>query len=85
MLKKARPKLRKSIISNCNKDLLNGISDCVLNVLNGNIWLSDCTKRKLKIHKAYLRSFADKQLPLLSKKRIIVKRGDFLLLLLSAV
>ena len=37
VLKNARPKLRKAIVSNCNKDLLNSICDCVLNVLNGNI------------------------------------------------
>ena len=41
VLKNARPKLRNAIISNFNKDVLNTISECVLNELNGNIRLSD--------------------------------------------
>ena len=85
MLKKAKPKLHKGIISNCNKKLLKSISECVLNVLNDNLLLSDCAKRKLKKHKAYLRSLAYRRLPLAFKKRIIVQRGGFLLPLLPAV
>ena len=85
VLKNARPKLRKAIISNCNKDLLHSISECVLNVLNCNIHSSDCAKRKLTIHKAYLRSLVDGRLPLASKKRVIIQRDGFLLPLLSAV
>jgi hypothetical protein len=44
MLKTACPKLRNCIISNCDKRLFD-ISECVLNVLNGNVKLSDSTKR----------------------------------------
>ena len=79
MLKTAIPKLRKAIISNCNKNLLNSISECVLNVLNGNIQLSNFAKRKFKKHKSTLCSLADKRLPLTAKKRIIIQRGGFLL------
>ena len=85
MLKNARPKLRKAIISNCTKDLLNNISECVLNVLNGNIQLSNCAKRKLKKRKSNLRSLVDKRLPLTAKKRSILQRGGFLLPLLIGV
>ena len=85
VLKNGRPKLRKAIVSNCNKDLLHSICECVLNVLNGNIRLSDCKKRKLKKFKDSLRSLVDKRLPLASKRRVILQRGGFLLPLLSAV
>ena len=47
VLKEARPKLRKAIISNCDRDLVNSISKCILNVLNCNITLTSCVKRKL--------------------------------------
>ena len=57
VLKNARSKLRIEIISNCNKDLLHSISECVLNMLNGNIRLSDCAKRKMKYNSS-LRSLA---------------------------
>jgi len=85
VLKTAEPRLRKAIVSNCKKDLVNTISECVLNVLNGNIKLTGCSKRKLRKHKAALRKVADKRVPLSSKKKFIVQSGGFLLPLLSAV
>ena len=47
VLKHARPKLRNAIISNCDRDLVNCVSECVLNVLNGNVSLTGYVKRKL--------------------------------------
>jgi len=35
VLKAATPKLRKAIISNSDRELVNSICECVLNVLNG--------------------------------------------------
>jgi len=46
--KTAQPKLRKAIISRSNRELLNCISECVLNVLNGNLHVSECGKQKIK-------------------------------------
>ena len=85
MLKTAQPKVRKAIVSNCNKEQVNSICECVLNVLNGKIKLSGCDKRKLQKHKAILSKVADKRVPVSSKKKLIVQRGGFLLPLLSAV
>jgi len=48
VLKTAEPKLRKAIICNCKKDLLNSISECILNILNGNVNLTGCNTRKLR-------------------------------------
>ena len=84
VLKTADPKLRKAIISNCNKELVNSISECVLNLLNGNI-KSGCVTRKLQKHRAALRKVSDMRVPLSKKNKLIVQRGGFLLLLLSAV
>jgi len=85
VLKKADPKLRKAFISKCNKEFVNFISEYVLNVLNGNIKLPDCVKRKLHKHKAALRKVSDRRVPLSKKKKFIVQRGGFLLPQLSAV
>jgi len=85
VLKGAAPKLRKAIISNCDRELVNSICECVLNVLNGNVKLSGCVTRKLCKHKAVLRKVADKRVTISSKKKLIVQRGGFLLPLLSAV
>jgi hypothetical protein len=83
VLKSANPKLRKVILSNCNKELLNSISECALNVLNGNLSLKPCNTGKLRKHKAVLRKIVDKRLPLAAKRKVIVQRGGFLLPLLS--
>jgi hypothetical protein len=64
VLRKARQKLRKAIFSHCDKELVKSIYECVLNVLNGNVGLTGCAKRKLQKHKAVLRKVADKRVPL---------------------
>ena len=61
------------------------ISECILNVQNGNIKLTGCDTHKLQKHKAALRKVSDKRVPLSAKKELIVQRGGFLLPLLSAI
>jgi len=85
VLRTAEPKLRKAIISNCNKELVNSIIECILNVLKGNVKLAGCNTRKLRKHKVTLRKVADKRVPLATKKRLIIRRGGFLIPLLSTV
>jgi hypothetical protein len=85
LLKTATPKLRKVIISNSNSELIKSIAECILNVLYGNVTVTECGKRKLRKHKTVLRTLADKRVPLTRKKEIIVQRGGFLLPLLGAV
>ena len=53
---------------------MNCISECVLNVLNGNIALTGCEKRKLNNHILALRKLVDKQVPITGKKRLILHR-----------
>ena len=84
VLKRARPNLRKAITSNCDRDLVNCINECVLNVLNGNVEQTGCVKRKLSKHRLALRKLVDRHVPLQGKKRLIVQRGGFLLPLLAA-
>ena len=84
VLKAATPKLRKAIVSNCDRELVLSICECVLNVLNGNVRFSECVARKLRKHRAVLRKVADRRVPL-SGKKLIVQRGGFLLPLLVAV
>ena len=74
VFKTAEPKLRKAIISDCNQELLNSISECVLNVFKLNKKLSTCDTRKLRKHKAALRKDVERRILLLYKKKLIVKR-----------
>ena len=85
VLKHARPKLRKAIISNCDRDLLNCISECVLNVLKGNVALTGSVKRRLSKHRLAFQKLVDRRVPLQCKKWLILQRGGFLLPLLTAI
>ena len=64
---------------------MNCISECVLNVLNGNVALTGCVKRKLSKHRLAMRRLVDRRVSLQGKKRVIVQRWGFLLPLLTAV
>ena len=85
VLRTAEPKLREDLISNCNSELVNSISECILNAVNGNVKLTGCNTHKLRKHKVTLRKVVDKRVPLSTKKKLIVQRGGFLLPLLRAV
>jgi len=80
-LKDARPKLRRAIIANSDKELLHSISECALNVLKGTVELSDCKKRKLRKFKRQLRAIVHKRVPLARKKKLIIQRGGIIVLL----
>ena len=56
LVQTAKPKLRKSIISHCDLDLISTISECVYNTLNGNIPIQEAEKQKLKKFKTVLRN-----------------------------
>ena len=79
VLQTTEPRLRKAIVSNSKKDLVNSINESVLIVLNGNIKFTICSNRKLRKHKVALRKVADKRVLLSSKKKFIVQRGGFCL------
>ena len=82
MLKSANPRLRKAILETSNKDVILGIIEAALNVLNGNL---SCDTNRLRKHKAVLRHLVDKRIALGKKRELIVQRGGFLLPLLTAV
>jgi len=84
-LKNAQPKLRKAIISNCDKDLVNFVSECALTFLHGNVKLPDCARKKLRKYRSQLRTVVDRSVRVARKKKLIIQRGGFLVPLLTAV
>jgi len=83
--KSAKPKLRKAIISAGGKELIDSINECVLNVLVGNVPLSTCLRRKLQEYKLALRRLFDKRVRHSAKKRLLIQKGGFLLLVLTSI
>lgn len=79
VLKTGKPKLRKANISNYNREFVNYLSECILNV---NINLCTCNTPKLRKHKTNLCKVAYKSVPL--SAQIIFQRGAFLVPMLTA-
>ena len=82
-LSNCKIKLRKSIINNSDKNLIEAICQCVLNLLQGNINLSATQKTALSKYKKYLRKLVEKS-PLKDKKKILIQKGGFLQYLIPA-
>jgi hypothetical protein len=85
VLKSAKPKLRKVILQEADRELILAIVECVLNVLNGNCKLRTCVKNKLRKHKHLLRRLVDRSEKIYAKRKRIIQRGGFLIPLLSTV
>lgn len=82
----APPRLRHALIQHANKDLIRCICECALNLLHGNVTVSESEKSKLRKYKKILRKLVDKKENLGGKKKIInQKGGSFLPLLLGPI
>ena len=84
LLHKAPEWLQKHILDKASSELIRCFCDCAHNVLQGNVSLSHRHKQKLKAHKSKLRKLAVCKVAL-KKKQIIIQKGGFLPLLLSAL
>jgi hypothetical protein len=76
VLKTAKRQLRKAIVKNCNSKLVKTISECVLNVIRGNLQLTAYQKRRLREFKVPLRAIADRSESLASKKNRLISVED---------
>ena len=87
ILSKCKPNMRKSIIQNADKELVNTLCECILSCINGNISINSDTKQKLKRNKNILRKLLVKKKSSLNKKKqlLIQKGGSFIPILLSTI
>ena len=84
VLAKSKPNVVKSVIKSADRDLIDTLCECCLNVLNGNVPLAPPQKRKLCKYKTVLRTLAyKKQASQQKKKRSLLQKGGFLPALLA--
>lgn len=83
-LSQAKPAEIRSIIKSVDKDLLDTLCECGLNVLKGRVPLTPIQKSRLRRHKTGLRRLVQKSTPL-KEKRALLQKGGFLGTLLAPV
>ena len=74
-LAKAHPHMCKAILRGANKDLLQCLSECALNILKGNMTLKPREKSRLTKYLQKLREVADKKVSLKQKHKILQTGG----------
>ena len=83
-LARCKQSASKPIIRGASKDLLNTLSECSYNVLQGIVPLTSKQRKKLKRYKSKLRQLANKKVSH-KRKRAILMRGGFLGTLLTPI
>jgi len=76
-LQRLPERAKKQYIKTSDKQLLDAISECCVNILNGCIPLTPAQKEKLRRNKSNLRKVSSKKTSL-TKKRAILQKGGFL-------
>ena len=74
-LAKAHPHVCKAILRGADKDLLQCLSECALNILKGNVSLKPSEKARLTKYRQKLRKVADKKVSLKQKHKIVQTGG----------
>ena len=76
--KHCKKSTRNQIIQNSKGPFINKICECVLNVLNGKVKITQEEFKKLKPYKKLFRKLLKKRLAINKKKNLIIQRGGFL-------
>ena len=74
-LAKAHPHVCRSILRGADKDLLQCLSECALNIIKGNITLKPAEKARLTKYRQKLRKIANKKVSLKQKHKIVQTGG----------
>lgn len=85
ILKDANPRLRKSILKNCNFSTIKAIQEIAHNIMIGNHRVTPECYKSLKRYKKDLRKFTCSKASGCSKRKLVVQKGGFVPLLLSSI
>lgn len=85
VLHDSKPKIRKAILQNADKELIDTICECLHNILRGNVVVSPALKRKIHRQRANICQLHSKKCSLKRKKKILIQQGGFLPALLAPI
>ena len=84
LLSRTKPQMANAIVKSCDKDLIEALCECSLNVLRGVVPLSSQQRRKLCRFKNHLRALSNKNISI-RRKKALLQKGGFLPALLSPI
>ena len=70
------------MIQESPKEVIDCVGECCINLIKGNVRLTNAQKNQLRARKQHIRLLSSKQVPLDTKKKIINQKGGALLGLL---
>lgn len=82
VLLKSTPRIRRAIIGAADRELLNCLCECAVNILHGTVDLTPEQRAKLRRYRRGLRLLANRKAPVNSKREIL-QTGGFLGVLLA--
>lgn len=85
LLSKATPVASKAILKTGDRDLINALCECSLNVLKGNVPLTCRQKKRLSRYKSTLRELANRKYSVKKKRQALMQKGGFLQYLIEPV
>ncbi len=74
---------RRDIIEAATEDNINALTELSINLLEGNLKLSDEDKAKLLRHKTFIRNLSQKEIPFAQKKKKIIHNCNILPMIVS--
>jgi len=83
--KHCKKSTRNHIIKNSKGTLIKKLCECILNVIEGRVKISDDELNKLKPYKNLFRKLLKRRLPINKKKDLIVQHGGFLSTLIPII
>lgn len=81
-LSRLPPKSRTKLINDSPKEVIDCVGECCLNVIKGNVPLTNAHKRSLNAKKHHIRLLSSKKVPVGYKKKLLTQKGGALLGLL---
>ena len=68
-------KCRKKMIQESPKEVIDCVGECCINLIKGNVRLTNAQKNQLRARKQHIRLLSSKQVPLDTKKKIINQKS----------
>jgi hypothetical protein len=76
---------QKDLLNRAKGPFINKICECILNIIEGRVKISNKDFEKLKPYKNLFRKLVKKNTKLKEKKKLIIQKGGFLQILIPAI